>query len=282
MQFIYYALFLIFSFLLIRSAFFKKQKMISRILIFVAFLMLWFIITIIGFVLLWNSGDAYNNQPQKMIAPEEIRTLNESSVTLSDETIIAERIIIDTTLTFEEQQKILRKRLLDTKPNENIKASVLQELYIKGLVNQIQDSIVFELPFNLHSFDCGAPDCYTTDILFKIPASTPIEFPAKINFTQVEHGCGIDGEIIDNTTFELIEQSTEYLNYYSSKKKSNLIILGKERELYYFTDVDRNAIRVNLIDKIMNDYDDDDPEDTAPYQSTLMRHKDYMDFMTYK
>jgi len=82
--------------------------------------------------------------------------------------------------------------------------------------------------------------------------------------------------LLKNATFELIEQSKEYLNYYSEKKKSNLIILDKKRELYYFTDVDRNAIKVSLIDQLIDDYD---PEDIAPYQSTIMRHNDYMDFI---
>jgi len=141
MQFIYYGTFFLLSFLLIRSGFFKKQKMIGKVLIIISFLILWFIITIIGFVLLWNSGDAYN-EPQKMMPPIEIQSSNESSDSLSDE-----EKAIDTTLTFEEQQVILRKRLLDSKPNENIKASVLQELYLKGLVDQIGDNIVFELPF---------------------------------------------------------------------------------------------------------------------------------------
>ncbi|TDG35630.1 hypothetical protein EZJ43_13505 [Pedobacter changchengzhani] len=73
-------------------------------------------------------------------------------------------------LTFEETQDSLRKLILNSKPNENLKSSILQELYIRGLVNEEHGKIKFDLPFNLHGFDCGAPDCYSTDLKFEIEA----------------------------------------------------------------------------------------------------------------
>ena len=199
--------------------------------------------------------------------------------------VITKKIITETNelkeeeLTFAEIQDSLRIQLLNSKPNENLKSSILQELYIKGLVNQIKDKIRFDLPFNLHGFDCGAPDCYSTDILFEFTASYPIVFPKNIDFQLVEHGCGIEKNIKENGVFELVEQTLTYVNYYSKNQKSNLIIIGDKRELYYFSDTKPNSIKVDLIEKLFEEYDEEDPKFTEPYQSTTMRNNDYGDFI---
>ena len=204
-----------------------------------------------------------NDQPE--IAIEKVSSKNE-------QVIISE-------LTFEETQDSLRKKLLNSKPNENLKSSILQELYIRGLVNQVDDKINFELFFNLHGFDCGAPDCYSTDITFNIPVKKPIEFPRKINFKQKEHGCGIENEILEYGTFELTEQTRKYVNYYSKKQKSNLIIIADKRKLYYFTDQKLNAIKVDSIDKMFEEYNEKDIEEIAPFQSVIMTTNDYENFI---
>lgn len=90
---------------------------------------------------------------------------------------------------FEEVQDSLRQVLLDSKSNENLKAGLLQEFYLRALVDQKEDKILFNLPFNIHGLDCGAPDCYSTDISFSIPLSEPLEFPDKIDFKLIEQGC---------------------------------------------------------------------------------------------
>ncbi|WP_405397777.1 hypothetical protein [Maribacter sp. Asnod2-G09] len=199
--------------------------------------------------------------------------------------VVTKKIIIETNelkedeLTFAEIQDSLRIQLLNSKPNENLKSSILQELYIKGLVNQIKDKIRFDLPFNLHGFDCGVPDCYSTDILFEFTASNPIVFPKKIDFQLVEYGCGIGKNIKENGVFELVEQSLKYVNYYSKNQKSNLIIIGDKRELYYFSDTKPNSIKVDLIEKLFEEYNEEDPKFTEPYQSTTMRNNDYGNFI---
>lgn len=176
-------------------------------------------------------------------------------------------------LTFEETQDSLRTVLLKSKPNENLKASVLQELYIRGLVSQIGDKIKFRLPFNLHAFDCFASDCYSTDITFEITAKEPIEFPKTVDFKFSEHGCGIEEEISEEGTFELVEESPRHVNYYSEKLHSNLVILGDKRELYYFPNTQPKMIQVALIDKL---FDNLEPESMiVPYRSTAMVANEY-------
>ena len=177
-------------------------------------------------------------------------------------------------MTFDETIDSLRKILLKSKPNENLKSSLLQELYIKGLVNQLDDKIVFNLPFNLHSFDCGSPDCYSTDISFEIQATKPIEFPEKVDFKLIEFRCGIKSPTLETVEFILAEESEDYINYYSNKVKSNLIILGKKREMYYFPNTKPNSIKVGLIDKILLEYEDD-PNAVAPYRSSRISGNQY-------
>ena len=184
-------------------------------------------------------------------------------------------------LTFNEIQDSLRTILLKSKSNENLKSSILQELYIRGLVNQFDDKIKFDIPFNLHGFDCGAPDCYSTDISFEIKSTNPIVFPKKINFKLTEYGCGIENEITKSGVFELMEQSQNYVNYYSKKQQSNLVILGKERKLYYFPETKLNSIKVELIDKIFEEYNEKNENAIAPYQSTTMTTNEYENFIKY-
>jgi hypothetical protein len=211
---------------------------------------------------------------------EKKEKFNDRTKNVSEKIITENKKVNNPELTFEETQDSLRTLILNSKPNKNLKSNgVLQELYIRGLVNQIDDKIKFELPFNLHGFDCGAPDCYSTNITFEITAKEPIEFPKSINFNLLEYGCGVEREISENGIFELIEQSPNYVNYYSKKQQSNLIILGEKRALYYFPDTKPNTIKVELIDKIFEEYDDEDENAIVPYQSTVMTTNEYENFI---
>lgn len=210
---------------------------------------------------------------------ENKKVITEQTEVVSEKIIAKNEKIIKEELTFEETQDSLRTLLLNSKPNENLKSSILQELYIRGLVNQINDKITFEIPFNLHGFDCGAPDCYSTDITFEFIAKEPIEFPKTINFKLSEYGCGIENEISENGIFELVEQSPKYVNYYSKKQHSNLVILGEKGELYYFPDTEPNSIKVELIDKIFDEYNEEDENAIVPYQSTIMTTNEYENFI---
>ena len=205
--------------------------------------------------------------------------MNEQIEIITKQKITEHNKLINNKLTFKEIQDSLRKQLLKSKTNKNLKSSILQELYIRGLVNEEDDKIKFELPFNLHSFDCGSPDCYSTDIVFEIIAKEPIEFPKKIDFTLKEYGCGIENDILENGTFELVEQSAEYVNYYSKKQKSNLIIIADKRKLYYFEDQKINVIKVSLIAKMFEEYEEKNVEEIVPYQSIIMTTNEYENFI---
>lgn len=178
--------------------------------------------------------------------------------------------------TFEETQDSLRKILLASLPNENLKSSILQEFYIRRLVNQINEEIIFKLPFDLHGNDCGAPDCYSTDISFAIKTSEPVKFPKKIDFELFEHGC-VDHEILMSGEFVLHEKTSVYVNYFSKDLKSNLI-LKKNGELYYFPHLSSKSISVETLDEMFNNNEFEGAK-LAPFQSTIMNAKDYGNFI---
>ncbi len=181
-------------------------------------------------------------------------------------------------VSFEKTQDSLRIILLKSKPNEILKASVLQELYIRRLVSQIDDSFKFLFPFNLHGMDCGAPDCFSTDISFEIPVTNPVQFPKEISFQLFEHGC-VDQEIYTNGLFELVEESENHVNYYSKKHKSNLVIIHDEAQLYYFPNTQPNEIKVDSLYKLFENYDEEDSNAIVPYQSTTMTTNEYQYFL---
>lgn len=177
---------------------------------------------------------------------------------------------------FEQFQDSLRSVILHAKPNENLTSSLLQEFYIRGLVSQEMDKISFTLPFDLHSFDGGAPDCYTTEISFAIPATEPIEFPEKIAATLFEHGC-VDREEKLESEFVLSEQSDAYVNYFSAAFNSNLI-LKRSGKMYYYPHVEDHSVSVETLDKMFEQNAFEDPEMT-PYQSTRMTTNEYETFL---
>ncbi len=195
----------------------------------------------------------------------------------ADLNISEEKIIINPRQDFEETQDSLRKTLIKSKPNENLKSSILQELYIRGLVNQVNDKITFNLPFDLHGLDCGAPDCYSTDISFEITSNEPVQFPKTININLFEHGC-VDQEISTKGVFNLVEESSEYINYFSKKFKSNLII-KKNGQIYYYPHGKTNTISVKTLDKMFENYEFEKENVIVPYQSTTMEKNEYQNFI---
>tara|TARA_R110000850_G_scaffold277151_1_gene424813 strand:+ start:6858 stop:7526 length:669 start_codon:yes stop_codon:yes gene_type:complete len=184
---------------------------------------------------------------------------------------------VNNELTFTETQDSLRTLLLKSKPNENLKGSILQELYIRGLVNQVDDKISFELPFNLHGLDCLAPDCYTTFISFDIPAREPVAFPETINFSLSEYGC-VEEEISINGVFERVEESPEYVNYFSKELKSNLII-KKDTGLYYYPHQNPYSVSVETVDKMFENYAFEKEDVIVPYRSNVMLISEYQHFI---
>ncbi len=181
----------------------------------------------------------------------------------------------------EKERKELRQKLLASKPDENLKNSLLAELYLRNLVHRNEESLQFNLVFDLHGFDCGAPDCYSTTIKFNIPYANPISFPKTIPFSFAEEGCTIDKEISRGGIFQLLEESEIGVNYYSKSEKSNLVIQkeGTQTNLYYFPNTTKGKIQLKSINQFIESIDETSEESNAPYTSGIMNMYDYSIFV---
>ncbi|SNR16507.1 hypothetical protein [Tenacibaculum jejuense] len=181
----------------------------------------------------------------------------------------------------EKERKELRQKLLASKPDENLKNSLLAELYLRNLVHRHENTLGFNLVFDLHGFDCGAPDCYRTIIKFKIPYAAPISFPKTIPFSFIEEGCGIEKEISRTGIFQLQEESEIGVNYYSKSEQSNLIIQKEDTQtkLYYFPNIKEGKIQLKSLNQFIESIDETSEESNAPYTSGIMNMYDYSIFL---
>lgn len=178
-------------------------------------------------------------------------------------------------------QDSLRGILLKSKPNQALKPSILEELYLRGLVQQESESFKFTLPFDLHGFDCGAPDCYSTDMTFEIAANNPVLFPEEIRFKMHEHGC-VNPETSMAGTFEIEEQTREFINYYSKSQGSNLLIFRKDSRqeyVYYFPLTKKDSTKGDMIDKLLKNFNEEDQNVVAPYRISSMTTREYQGFL---
>lgn len=78
---------------------------------------------------------------------------------------------------FEIYQDSLRQVLLRKIENPYIKNTILEEFYIRKVIKINNDSLYWNLNFNLHGLDCCAPDCFSTSVSFQMPFSENWNFP---------------------------------------------------------------------------------------------------------
>lgn len=65
------------------------------------------------------------------------------------------------------------------------------------------------------------------------------------------------------------------------KPMGNLVLIGGKRQLYYFPNTKPNVIKVNVLDEIFAEYEDD-PNAIVPYRSTIMTTNEYEHFIEVK
>lgn len=176
-------------------------------------------------------------------------------------------------------QDSLRALILDSKPNNLLKGSLLEELYIRGIAGISNDSVFVEIPFNLHSLDCGVTDCYTTEVHFAFSHNNQsLIFPQDLSYSITETGC-VDSENYVSGEMNLIDFSAEYVNYYMPDQQSSLVIIRKDERkeyAYYFPNVDSDSIKVDQVSEILLHLAD---TVTAPYRSSVLLHSEYEAFL---
>ncbi|WP_299713602.1 hypothetical protein [uncultured Tenacibaculum sp.] len=210
--------------------------------------------------------------------------VEENVTTKKEEVNQLKEKLLENEQSFEVKQKKLRQKMLASKPDGNLKNSLLAELYLRNLIHKNKEIIEFNLVFDLHGFDCGAPDCYSTTIKFNIPYVNPVSFPKTIPFSFAEEGCIMDKEISREGIFQLQEESETGVNYYSKSEKSNLVIEkeGTQTNLYYFPNTTKGKIQLKSINQFIESIDETSEESNAPYTSVIMNMYDYSIFLQNK
>ena len=159
---------------------------------------------------------------------------------------------------FDRLQAIIRSELLEQKENEILKTSFLQEFYIRNVVYISNDSLHITIPFNLHSFDCGAPDCYSNDVSFSFKFGDALIFPEYLPYKEHEHGC-IPEETKESGVFKLMEQTEKNVIYYSEEHKKALFLTRNKlvgTYAFYFAEIEQENANSKYVYELL-DVDDD-------------------------
>jgi hypothetical protein len=179
-------------------------------------------------------------------------------------------------------QDSLRNEILKSKPNTILKNSFLQEFYVRDLADVSGNIVAVNIPFNLHVPDCGAPDCYSTDVKFGFKLGDSLVFPEKLQFLEREHGC-VNKETKLKGEFQLLEQSKELVIYFSEKPKRTLVLFGRKSRYgdfaFYFRGLERGKINAKSIEDILLEYNEDDSTSIYPFMSWILTTSEYENFL---
>lgn len=174
-------------------------------------------------------------------------------------------------------QDSLRTVALAQKPNEELKSGFLQEFYLRGVVRELNDSLEFDIPFDIHGMDCGAPDCYETRLRFVIPYANELVFPKSIHFSEHETGCSENPYYIENK-FELVTDTKDHVIYHCAEKKRTLLLYGphaEHRGALYFLNYEVDDI--NLSEPFVDEEEGDDKFIYTSWTLTTYEYEFFID-----
>lgn len=181
-----------------------------------------------------------------------------------------------------QNQDSLRNVILKSKPNKILKESFLQELYIRNAVDVKNNEIVGYIVFNLHGPDCGAPDCFSNDVSFKMKLTNPFKFPKMLEITEQENGC-VEKKHHYKDIFVLVEESKNFVLYHSSQLKKSLVLFRNYKDFgstaFYFVNVSKNQITEKNLKTLIENYNDDDSKSVYPFSSWSLDTPDYQTFL---
>ena len=183
---------------------------------------------------------------------------------------------------FDDHQDSLRTEILKRKRNNILKESFLQEMYIRNVISISNDSLFVVIPFDVHSNDCGAPDCFSTDVYFSFKLGNTLVFPQKIQFEEHERGC-IEEEYKLSGHFTLIEETSDRIIYHSKEQKRTLVLFRTREEsgtfAFYFTGVEKDRINGENVSKIRDEYSEEDEYSIYPFTSWILNTFEYENFL---
>ena len=146
-------------------------------------------------------------------------------------------------------------------------------LILKSVISRIS-SIDFSFEFDLHSFDCGAPDCYTTYVKFSIPFSDSIIFPSILKIREQTSGSCLEGNTPEYFVFYLAEKSNNFLIYNSRGGKKSLVLNRNndfESKAFYFSAIDY-PINLRNVESLL-EYDENTKQSEIPFRSSQLAFK---------
>lgn len=174
-----------------------------------------------------------------------------------------------------DNQLKIKQQLLQKLPDTALKNSPFQELYLKDMIQDSANVYYVNISFNLHGFDCGAPDCFATDVSFHIDkqsltqqVSTPLVYQASTA------GCGYETPSVYQGKFNVMTFNRDSLVLQDSEMFNTLYILRNDSNqiyAYYYENVDSNY-------KDMMPYqsfDIDNELSIHPYMNTSLRSFEY-------
>jgi len=179
---------------------------------------------------------------------------------------------------FSASQDSIRQLLVSRIGNPIVLNSILEEFVIRKGARVVNDSVYFDLGFNLHGLDCGAPDCYTTVVSFAFKLGNAVKFPQYLVFRENESGCVEVTYDLENK-YKLIVQNAEEVIYHCAELNRTLALYKNRTDgnenVYYFTYLQPNQVNSKSIRQLLLNYD----ADQYPYRSTSFTRAVYEDFL---
>ncbi|MCC5943649.1 MAG: hypothetical protein JJT94_01840 [Bernardetiaceae bacterium] len=228
--------------------------------------------------ILWVALASYACSPQSKQNNLSSERLSTDSIVLSNDSAISERAEESPVDAWQQYQDSLRDKILQSKENESLKNSFLQEHYIRNVVTISNDSLYCHIPFNVHEPDCGTSDCYSNDLSFVFLFLDTLIFPKNLPFREHQHGC-IDREQLLEGNLNLIEQTDKHVIYHSPEHKRTLVLFSSKEytqtTAFYFTGVEKNEINGTNIYTISDVADESFKEKKYPYTSFNLNTNEY-------
>ncbi|UKN02449.1 hypothetical protein K6119_02800 [Paracrocinitomix mangrovi] len=177
---------------------------------------------------------------------------------------------------YQKEQDSLRKVLMELKESTALKESILQELYLRSNAEIEGDLVKVGIDFNLHGFDCGAPDCYSTSLSFSFPQSELKQMPDKIEVTISETGC-VDKEYNTISKFHKKAFQKEFV-IYGNNKNQYLVIYNYDPEIVdyalFFDNLDTQPTKENAM-HVLSLFEESEEYEDVPYRSRNLSFVEY-------
>lgn len=176
--------------------------------------------------------------------------------------------------------KKYRNELKERERTDSIQKIIFKNKFINlfnenDVLSIIDDTLNFSFDFNLHGFDCGAPDCYSTFVDFSFPMTDSIIFPLTLDIKEYTAGACMEAKAPKYHTFFLAENSNGFLIYNSRGARKSLVLNTNnenfDNKAYYFSSINYPINLKNVEGLLL--YNENTKESEMPFTSTSLAEK---------